>query len=59
MLIEFLNNYFSIIIFLFLSLGLSLGFIVLNFILSPKTPIQKNYLLMNVALNPLVILEWN
>ena len=38
MLIEFLNNYFSIIIFLFLSLGLSLGFIVLNFILSPKNP---------------------
>ena len=38
MLIEFLNNYFSIIIFLFLSLGLSLGFVVLNFILSPKNP---------------------
>ena len=38
MLIEFLNNYFSIIIFLFLSLGLSVGFIVLNFILSPKNP---------------------
>ena len=38
MLNEFLNNYFSIIIFLFLSLGLSIGFIVLNFILSPKNP---------------------
>ncbi len=38
MLSEFLRNYFSIIIFLFLSLGLSVGFIVLNFILSPKNP---------------------
>ena len=38
MLSEFLSNYFSIIIFLFLSLGLSVGFIVLNFILSPKNP---------------------
>ena len=38
MLSEFLRNYFSIIIFLFLSLGLSVGFIVLNFILSPRNP---------------------
>ena len=38
MLGEFLNNYFSIIVFLFLSLGLSIGFVVLNFILSPKNP---------------------
>ena len=38
MLSEFLSNYFSIIIFLFLSLGLSVGFIVLNFILSPRNP---------------------
>ena len=38
MLGEFLNNYFSIIVFLFLSLGLSVGFVVLNFILSPKNP---------------------
>ena len=38
MLSEFLSNYFSIIIFLFLSIGLSVGFIVLNFILSPRNP---------------------
>ena len=38
MLSEFLSNYFSIIIFLFFSLGLSVGFIVLNFILSPRNP---------------------
>ena len=38
MLSEFLNNYFSILIFLFISLFLSVGFIVLNFILSPSKP---------------------
>ena len=38
MLSEFLNNYFSILIFLFISLFLSAGFIVLNFILSPSKP---------------------
>ena len=38
MLAEFLQNYFSIIVFLFLSIILSIGFIVLNFILSPKKP---------------------
>ena len=38
MLDEFLNSYFTIIVFLFISLGLSIGFIVLNFILSPKHP---------------------
>ena len=38
MLIEFLEDYLSIVIFLFLSLGLSLGFIVLNYLFSPKNP---------------------
>ena len=38
MLSDFLNNYFSIIIFLFLSLGLSVGFVILNFALSPSNP---------------------
>ena len=38
MLSEFLRNYFSIIIFLFIALVLSIGFIVLNFFLSPKNP---------------------
>ena len=35
---DFLNNYFSILIFLFIALGLSIGFIILNFIFSPKNP---------------------
>jgi len=36
MLIEFLKDYLSIVIFLFFSLGLSLGFIILNYLFSPK-----------------------
>ena len=38
MLSEFLNEYLSIIIFLFIAFGLSVSFIVLNFIFSPKNP---------------------
>jgi len=38
MLIDFLRDYLSIIIFLFVALGLSVGFIVLNFLFSPKNP---------------------
>ena len=38
MLFEFLQDYLSIIIFLFVALGLSIGFIVLNFLFSPKNP---------------------
>ena len=38
MLFEFLKDYLSIIIFLFVALGLSAGFIVLNFLFSPKNP---------------------
>ena len=38
MLTDFLRDYLSIIIFLFVALGLSVGFIVLNFLLSPKKP---------------------
>ena len=38
MLTDFLRDYLSIIIFLFISLGLSVGFIVLNFLFSPKNP---------------------
>ena len=36
--LEFLNNYLTIIIFLAISLILSLGFLVLNFAFSPKNP---------------------
>ena len=38
MLSDFLQNYLPIIIFLFLALGLSCAFVVINFILSPKRP---------------------
>jgi len=38
MLTDFLRDYLSIIIFLFVALVLSIGFIVLNFLLSPKKP---------------------
>ena len=36
--IDFLNNYLTIIIFLGISLILSIGFIVLNLLASPKNP---------------------
>ena len=38
MLIDFLKDYLSILIFLFVALVLSVGFIFLNFLLSPKNP---------------------
>ena len=38
MLSVFLKEYLSIIIFLFVALSLSIGFIVLNFLFSPKKP---------------------
>ena len=38
MLAVFLKDYLSIIIFLFVALGLSVGFIILNFLFSPKNP---------------------
>jgi len=38
MLTDFLRDYLSIMIFLFIALGLSVGFIVLNFLFSPKKP---------------------
>ena len=38
MLSDFLKDYLSIIIFLFIALGLSCAFVVVNYILSPKKP---------------------
>jgi len=38
MITDFLKDYLSIVIFLFVALGLSVGFIVLNFFFSPKNP---------------------
>ena len=36
--LDFLSEYLSIIIFLFISLLLSIGFIAINFLASPKNP---------------------
>ena len=50
MLSEFLQNYFSIIIFLFIAMGLSVGFIFLNFFaITKKNQILKNCQHMNAA----------
>jgi len=38
MLADFLKDYLSIIIFTFVALSLSIGFIALNFLFSPKNP---------------------
>ena len=38
MLADFLKDYFSIIIFLIIALGMSCVFILLNYLLSPKNP---------------------
>ena len=35
---DFLNDYLSIILFLIIALGMSVGFILVNFIFSPKNP---------------------
>ena len=42
MLTDFLKDYLSIIIFLFVAFGLSAGFIILNFLFSPKNPDPEN-----------------
>ena len=56
---EFLNEYLPIILFLLIALGLSVAFIAINFILSPKNPDPENYLPTNVVLNHFKTLEWN
>ena len=38
MLTDFLKDYLSILIFLFVALGMSVGFIILNFLFSRKNP---------------------
>ena len=38
MITDFLKDYLSILIFIFVALSLSIGFIVLNFLFSPKHP---------------------
>ena len=38
MIYNFLSDYFSIILFLFIALGLSVGFILVNFLAAPNNP---------------------
>ena len=38
MLTDYLKDYLSIVIFIFIALGISVGFIVLNFLFSPNKP---------------------
>ena len=38
MIYNFLSDYLSIVLFLFIALGLSIGFIVINFLASPSNP---------------------
>ena len=38
MLTDFLKEYLSVIIFLFIAFGISVGFVVLNFLFSPNNP---------------------
>ena len=38
MIYNFLSDYFSIILFLFSAIGLSIGFIVINYLSSPNNP---------------------
>ena len=38
MLVNFLEGYLSIVIFIFIAFVLSVGFIILNFLFSPKNP---------------------
>ena len=38
MIYNFLSDYFSIILFLFIALALSIGFVVINFLASPSNP---------------------
>ena len=55
----FLKDYFSIVLFLVIAIILSCGFILLNFALSPKILIQRNYHPTNVDLNHLTTPEWS
>jgi NADH-quinone oxidoreductase subunit A len=52
MLFEFLKDYLSIIIFLFIAIGLSTGFILLNFLLSPNKPDPEKLSAYECGFNP-------
>ena len=57
MLFDFLRDYATILIFLFISIGIGFAFILANFLFSPSNPDPENYLPMNVVLKLLMTLE--
>ena len=59
MLSIFLKEYLSIIIFLFIAISLSVGFIVLNFLFSPKKPDSEKLSAYECGFEALEIHEWN
>ena len=59
MLYSFLTDYLTIIIFLFMALGLSIGFIAINFLAAPNNPDPENFQLMNADSRHLTTQEWN
>ena len=44
MIFNFLSDYFSIILFLFIAIGLSFGFVLANFLAAPSNPDVRFYL---------------
>ena len=59
MIYNFLSEYLSIIIFLFIALFLSIGFIFANFLTSPSNPDPEKLSAYDVVLMHLMTLEWN
>ena len=59
MIYNFLSEYLSIIIFLFIALFISIGFIVANYLASPSNPDPENYQHTNVASKLSMIREWS
>ena len=56
---EFLKDYLPIILFIFIALGLSTAFILINFILSPKHPDPEKLSAYECGFEPFRIQEWS
>ena len=54
---NFLLEYLPILIFIFIGLGIAIGMTALSFVIGEEILIVKNYLLMNVVLKHLMMLE--
>ena len=59
MIYTFLTDYFSIIIFLIISLFLSIGFILINFLASPSNPDPEKLSAYECGFDAFDDLEWN